>query len=125
VANRLARTPSDWINTFIQFRSYTHNNQWLIIDLNKYKTEKKTEILMVEEGFDIFYSTNFTDKFYKDGYIASYNIPFNETIYNKLNYSACKIPLIQTVMTTIMIHAPDYSDSTMSRWLIINNSKDC
>jgi hypothetical protein len=80
---------------------------------------------MVEEGFDIFYSTNFTDKFYKDGYIASYNIPFNETIYNKLNYSACKIPLIQTVMTTIMIHAPDYSDSTMSRWLIINNSKDC
>ena len=31
---------------------------------------------------------NFTERFYKEGYVASYNVPVDERIYKKLNYSA-------------------------------------
>ena len=89
VANRLARTPSEWAGMFLKFRSGTHNNQWLVIDLGLYKRTGRTEILMVEEGFDISAVTNFTDRFYKDGFVASYNVPFDQKIYDKLNYTAC------------------------------------
>lgn len=74
---------------FLKFRSGTHNNQWLVIDLGLYKRTGRTEILMVEEGFDISAVTNFTDRFYKDGFVASYNVPFDQKIYDKLNYTAC------------------------------------
>lgn len=63
VANRLAKTPSEWANIFLKYRSYTHNNQWLIVDMNRYNRENVTEILMVEEGFAESSVTNFTDRF--------------------------------------------------------------
>lgn len=91
VANRLAVTPSEWISLFLQFRSGTHNNQWLVVDLGRYKRSSRTEILMVEEAFDIYAVSNFTDRFYKDGYVASYNVPYDEGIYAKMNYTACTI----------------------------------
>lgn len=90
VANRLATTASEWADYFLRFRSGTHNNQWMVIDLGKYNRTSMTEIIMVEEAFDIYAVTNFTDRFYKDGYVASYNIPFDGDIYKKLNTSACK-----------------------------------
>lgn len=36
VANRLARTVSEWADVFLQFRSGTHNNQWVVTDLGQY-----------------------------------------------------------------------------------------
>lgn len=45
---------------------------------------------MVEEGYDTFSVKNFTDKFYADGYVASYNVPFSQNVYDKLNFTACK-----------------------------------
>ena len=57
---------------------------------------------MIEEAFDIYVIMNFTERFYKEGYVASYNVPANQQIYDKLNYSACKYCLIKTAshMTT-------------------------
>lgn len=91
VANRLARTPSQWVDTFLRFRSGTHNNQWVVTDLEKYSRSNTTEILMIEEAFDISVVLNFTERFYKEGYVASYNVPVDQRIYDKLNYSACTV----------------------------------
>ena len=42
VANRLAKTPSEWADIFLKYRSYTHNNQWLIVDVEKYNKYNTT-----------------------------------------------------------------------------------
>lgn len=91
IANRLATTPSNWIDIFLRYRSYTHNNQWFITDLGRYDRTGKTEIMMVEEGFDIYNVANMTERFYKDGYLASYNVPIDLKIWTKLNYAQCKL----------------------------------
>lgn len=64
---------------------------------------------MIEEAFDIYAVLNFTERFYKEGYVASYNVPVDQHIYDKLNYSACKNQVIQTVSTTTMTNEQCYS----------------
>lgn len=90
MANRLGKSIQQWIDIFLQFRSYTHNNQWQVTDLGKFKKTAQVDVWMVEEGFDTYTAENFTERFIKDGYLASYNVPFSKNVYDKLNYSACK-----------------------------------
>ena len=37
IANRLAFNASQWAKLFIEHRSGTHNNQWMVVDYNKWK----------------------------------------------------------------------------------------
>jgi len=48
IANRVASTGREWANAFLEFRSGTHNNQWQVVDYNKYATYKKN--LTAAEG---------------------------------------------------------------------------
>ena len=41
VANRISSNGKEWSNAFLSFHSGTHNNQWLVVDYNKYDTYKK------------------------------------------------------------------------------------
>lgn len=45
VANRLARSGRTWSEIFSQFNSGTYNNQWMVIDYNKFKKGTKPEDL--------------------------------------------------------------------------------
>lgn len=90
VANRLGKTIQQWIDIFLQYRSFTHNNQWQVTDLGKYKKTGKVEVWMVEEGYSTYTVKDFTERFYADGYVASYNVPFSQNVYDELNYTACK-----------------------------------
>ena len=41
---------------------------------------------MIEESFLLFKAQDMTSNLFKNGYIASYNVPFNEEIYNSTMY---------------------------------------
>lgn len=58
----------------------------MVIDINKFNKQNATEILMVEEGFAESAVTNFTDRLYQKGFVASYNVPFNDKVYKALGY---------------------------------------
>lgn len=40
VSNRLARNGTSWSDYFFSYRSGTHNNQWVVVDYNKYESYK-------------------------------------------------------------------------------------
>ena len=46
---------------------------------------------MVEEGFSESAVTNFTSRLYETGFVASYNVPYNEKVYKALKYEDCNI----------------------------------
>lgn len=50
---------------------------------------------MVEEGFAESAVTNFTQRFYDKGFVASYNVPYDPKVYKALKYEECSIYLIQ------------------------------
>lgn len=68
VANRLSKTPAEWAKNFQFQRSGTHNNQWLIVDYNSFRKQRKTMlfkplkniVLMIEESFYLFSVTDMT-----------------------------------------------------------------
>ena len=55
----------------------------MIINPNKL-TELEEIVLFVEEAFDINAVFDMTKRFLSDGYIASYNMPVDQKIYDKL-----------------------------------------
>ncbi|EGR29595.1 laminin a family protein, putative [Ichthyophthirius multifiliis] len=87
LANRLAKNASDWAHIFQKYRSGTHNNQWLVVDYNKYRSGQKKDIIwIVEESFELFKAKDVSDMLFSDGYFASYNVPFDQEIYNSTMY---------------------------------------
>ncbi len=62
----------------------------------------KNLIQFVEEGFSEYEVVDMTKLFYKNGYVASYNVPYTEAIYKKLGYEQCKYSTIQIHTTTIV-----------------------
>lgn len=85
VANRLATDGHMWTNMFTAYNSGTYNNQWMIVDYNKFipGSTNMTDVLYVLEqipGFIV--SGDRTDILMKQGYWPSYNIPYYPFIFN-------------------------------------------
>ena len=89
IANRLAKDGEEWVHYFVQNNSGTYNNQFMIVDLKKVDTNKKTvedEALVIVEQIPGDYRIEDVTKYLKHGFWNSYNIPFNNEIREKSGY---------------------------------------
>lgn len=83
VANRLAKNGEEWCLTFEKYNSGTYNNQWMIIDYNKFQSNAQSEILYVLEQLPgMIEYQDVTNVLLEKTYWASYNIPYFEGIFN-------------------------------------------
>ncbi|CAH2215868.1 jg20783, partial [Pararge aegeria aegeria] len=48
IANRIARDGKEWVDTFRQHNSGTYNNQWYVVDYNKFeaKSDKSAGVIL-------------------------------------------------------------------------------
>uniref|UniRef100_A0A3B3HSJ2 Phospholipase B-like n=1 Tax=Oryzias latipes TaxID=8090 RepID=A0A3B3HSJ2_ORYLA len=86
VANRLATTAKEWAEIFRKYNSGTYNNQWMIVNYNHFtpgKTDIKEDLFVVLEQIPglVVYSDK-TQELLRNGYWASFNIPYYEEIFN-------------------------------------------
>ena len=64
IACNLCRNNKEWVEYFLQFRSGTHNNQWIIMDPRELKN-KENVITFVEEGYELYEVLDLTPRFFK------------------------------------------------------------
>ncbi|KAM4809194.1 putative phospholipase B-like 2 [Rhinophrynus dorsalis] len=86
VANRLATGGQEWADIFTKFNSGTYNNQWMIVDYNKFRvgqTDVPYGLLTVLEQIPgMVITADKSDELYRSGYWASYNVPYFKEIFN-------------------------------------------
>ncbi|XP_012669938.1 phospholipase B-like 1 [Clupea harengus] len=88
LANAMAWTGEQWANIFSKYNSGTYNNQYMVVDLNKVTLGRKIEegaLTVVEQIPGLVVSSDQTQAL-RQGYWASYNVPFHPEIYNLSGY---------------------------------------
>jgi hypothetical protein len=110
-ANILASTTKAWSSTFCMENSGTYNNQWMILDLNKFQTFQNDRAMkyMENDTFRVLEQLpgsctvgDMTGHIEAEGYWASYNIPFFENVWKSSGFDKLR-PKV------------DYSHSTSAR----------
>lgn len=80
IANRLASNGAEWAGLFAHYNSGTYNNQWMIVDYNRFdpnaKTLKPGTLTLFEQIPGFTKSMDVTSVLQKERYWASYNRPF-------------------------------------------------
>jgi len=80
VANRISRDGAQWTQAFAKYNSGTYNNQWFVIDYNKFNpsaTDLQPGTLYVMEQIPGYIKIrDNTDVLEKEGYWASFNRPY-------------------------------------------------
>jgi hypothetical protein len=91
VANRMANTAPEWTRYFSIENGGTYNNQWMIIDTNKFvpgAAKSDPDLFHVLEQLPGMIRTQSQSSVLdKDGYWASYNIPFYPEVFNASGYA--------------------------------------
>ncbi|KAJ7423706.1 putative phospholipase B-like 2 [Willisornis vidua] len=86
VANRLARSGSEWATVFQRFNSGTYNNQWMVVDYNAFVPGRASPspgmLTVLEQIPGLVVEADLTKLLYQQGYWASYNVPYFEDIFN-------------------------------------------
>ncbi|KAK8878118.1 hypothetical protein M9Y10_004882 [Tritrichomonas musculus] len=85
----VAKNGSDWAKTFIRHNSGTYNNQYVIVDTNKFVRYEKptTDLLWIIEQFPGLYRmTDVTSQLVNDLYFPSVNTPWHEDLYELAGY---------------------------------------
>ncbi|XP_076033678.1 phospholipase B domain containing lamina ancestor [Oratosquilla oratoria] len=85
VANRVATDGKSWSNFFSMHNSGTYNNQWMIVDYNKFKMGQNIRndtLWIVEQLPGYMQSGDQSHVLRKQTYWPSYNVPFYENIFN-------------------------------------------
>lgn len=88
-ATLVAKNGSDWAKTFIRHNSGTYNNQYVIVDSNKFVRYEKptTDLLWIIEQFPGTYRmTDVTYQLVNDLYFPSVNTPWHEDLYELAGY---------------------------------------
>jgi hypothetical protein len=79
----------EWCETFIKHNSGTYNNQYVVVDSNKFKRfEKPTKDLVwiIEQYPGVYNMSDVTEYITENGYFPSVNTPFHEYLYNLAGY---------------------------------------
>lgn len=93
VANRMARNGKEWTEIFSAYNSGTYNNEFMIVDYNKFKTGTKPSELpndllwVLEQMPGNIESSDVTQVLRLQNYWPSYNVPYFKFIYNISGYS--------------------------------------
>ncbi|POI30540.1 hypothetical protein CIB84_005710 [Bambusicola thoracicus] len=86
VANRLARSGAEWASIFQRFNSGTYNNQWMLVDYKAFSpghaAPQQGLLTVLEQIPGLVMVADKTELLYKQGYWASYNVPYFEEIFN-------------------------------------------
>jgi hypothetical protein len=88
LAGNLARTGQEWIDYYSKYNSGTHSAHWIVVDPGQFHSDRNL-VLFYEQAFSMIRVTDVTSNITEDGYVASYNVPYNMDIYNKLQYQNC------------------------------------
>ncbi|KAK7087515.1 putative phospholipase B-like 2 [Littorina saxatilis] len=87
VANRLAKSGKEWVDTFSLLNSGTYNNEWMIVDYKRFRPGMKTlppGVLTVLDQIPEYIETaDLTDLLVQQGYFASYNVAYFPKIFNE------------------------------------------
>lgn len=86
VANRLATDGLSWGKVFAKYNSGTYNNEWMIVDYNKFTPgQQKLNpglLVVLEQIPNIVAYSDLTDVLAQQTYWASYNSPYYGEIFN-------------------------------------------
>ncbi|XP_054157443.1 putative phospholipase B-like 2 [Oppia nitens] len=94
VANRLARSGREWSQIFGKYNSGTYNNQFMIVDYNKYKkgtlpAQLPDDVLWVLEQLPGYVeSGDVTHVLRQQNYWPSYNVPYFKGVYDLSDYTS-------------------------------------
>jgi hypothetical protein len=86
VANRISKSPQEWVNVFARYNSGTNNNQW--IAAQGFHSEDVASVFISEQAPGYIESADVSALLAKQGYFPGYNIPYLPTIYNMTGYPA-------------------------------------
>jgi len=87
----MARNGKEWAQIFSKYNSGTYNNQFMIVDYNKFKigtkpSELPNDLLWILEQMPGYTeSADMTQVLREQGYWPSYNVPYFKFIYNISN----------------------------------------
>ncbi|KAF0720690.1 Aste57867_115 [Aphanomyces stellatus] len=89
VANALATTGPDWAALFRQHNSGTYNNQWMILDLSLFHNGRLRPhgLTLLEQLPGHIKAADVSDVLNRQGYWASYNIPYFPEIYTTSGFA--------------------------------------
>ncbi|XP_054257974.1 putative phospholipase B-like 1 [Macrosteles quadrilineatus] len=85
IAMRLADSGRTWSKTFSQYNSGTYNNQWMIVDLKKFKKGMKPKpgtLWILEQIPGYIRYEDQTSRLVSQGYWPSYNVPFYKDVFD-------------------------------------------
>ncbi|XP_023944608.1 putative phospholipase B-like 2 isoform X2 [Bicyclus anynana] len=90
VANRLATNGKEWVDIFRRYNSGTYNNQWYVVDYNKFKAKNAKSsgavlpglLWVVEQLPGYVEAADLTEQLKRTSYFPSYNIPYFPRIFN-------------------------------------------
>jgi len=87
--NTLAHNGQEWAKYFNIANSFTYNNQYMVVDINKFVPGKKPKegFLVTTEQVPGYYVTgDRTDELAEKRWVPSINTPFYEKVYNASGY---------------------------------------
>lgn len=88
VASNLARNGQEWTDYFTKYNSGTHSSQWIIIDRSQIKANTNV-VVFLEQAFTLVKIHDMTERLNKNGFVASYNVAYDDEVYKKLGYEQC------------------------------------
>lgn len=107
----MATSAENWVDLFIRNNSGTYNNDYYVIDINKFtpgqKPEKDLVWLIEQTPSDKVYKSDVTSNLTRKGHISSFNVPVSTEIYDLMDYAS--------LANVDAFHAPFFNHS---RYLI-------
>ena len=90
VANRMATSGKEWTEIFAHHNSGTYNNQWMVLDLNKFTPKKSLPngTLYILEQIPGQVGVRDATEILSYGYWPSYNLPSIKEFYDLMGYPA-------------------------------------